>query len=273
MDVYTIWVSDHISLPVTEHTHNSYQFIYCEKGVGKITVGDGEYNAVPGRAYLVKPMVRHSIIPRDTLRLTEVKFTVESESLEKSLAQLPEEFEIDEHVSLRVSLKEVVKEGLADKMYSHEATNSALHLFLIRLLRKHDVKAEHTPWKSFYFDLPKRRESAEDNRDIEFTRVIDYIEKNLSEPISLDELASLAHFEKSYLTVRFKQMWGLSPMKYVNWLRIERAKVLLATTDMSITDIACGVGFGSIHYFSRYFKEKEGITPNEYRAERQKPLL
>jgi len=91
--------------------------------------------------------------------------------------------------------------------------------------------------------------------------------------ISLDELASIAHFEKSYLTVRFKQMWGISPMKYVNLLRIERAKLLLATTDMSITDIACCVGFGSIHYFSRYFKEKEGITPNEYRIERQKPLL
>ena len=56
-------------------------------------------------------------------------------------------------------------------------------------------------------------------------------------------------------------------MQYVSWLRIERAKVLLLTTDMSITDIANEVGFGSIHYFSRFFKEKENITPNEFRKQ------
>lgn len=268
MNVYTIWVSDHISLPVTVHTHNYYQFIYCQKGIGRITIGENEYSAVPGRAYLVRPMVSHGITPNDSLRLVEVKFTVEGDDFNESLEQLPNEFEIDEHLSLRLSLKEIVKEGLAQKMYSNEATNSALMLFLIRLLRKHGVKAVETPCHSFYFDTPKRR-STGDDKDVEFVQVIDYIEKHLSEPISLDDLSSLAHFEKTYLAVRFKEIWGLSPMKYVNWLRIERAKVLLATTDMSVTDIAREVGFGSIHYFSRYFKEKENITPNDYRTERQ----
>ena len=58
-------------------------------------------------------------------------------------------------------------------------------------------------------------------------------------------------------------------MKYVNWVRIERAKILLAVTDKSITDIAEAVGFGSVHYFSRFFKDKEKLTPNDYRLLRK----
>ena len=266
MGVYTIWVSDHISLPVTVHTHNYYQFIYCQRGTGKIKIGKEEYSAIPGRAYLVRPMEEHGIVPSGTLRLLEVKFTADDDAFAKSLLELPAEFEIDEHLSLRLSLKEVVKEGLAQKTYSTEATNAALMLFLIRLLRKNGVSAEESSPHSFYFDTPHRR-GADGDRDVEFVQVIDYIEKHLSEPISLDELSGLLHFEKSYLTVRFKEIWGLSPMRYVNWLRIERAKVLLSTTDMSITDIAREVGFASIHYFSRFFKEKENITPNEFRKQ------
>ena len=65
-------------------------------------------------------------------------------------------------------------------------------------------------------------------------------------------------------------MWGIPPMQYINHLRIERSKVLLAMTDKSATEIALDVGFQSIHYFSRYFKDKEGMTPNEYREKRKK---
>ena len=268
MNVYTIFISDHISLPVTVHTHDYYQFIYCARGVGKIEIGGVQYNAVPGRGYLVKPMEAHGIVPKDSLRLIEVKFTVLGDTFERSLSALPSEFEIDEHPSLRLSLKEVAKEGLSQGSFCSEATNAALLLFIIKLMRRHDVRAEVSSSHSIYFDTPHRMGQNSD-RDVEFVQIIDYIEKHLSEPISLEMLSSLMHFEKSYLTVRFKEIWGLSPMKYVNWLRIERAKELLSTTDMSITDISRSVGFGSIHYFSRYFKEKENTTPNEYRIKRQ----
>ena len=99
-----------------------------------------------------------------------------------------------------------------------------------------------------------------------FEYTVRYIENNLDREITLDELAKTVHFNKSYLIVRFKETWGISPMKYVNYVRIERARELLATTEKSITDIALEVGFSGIHYFSRYFKARVGITPQEYRT-------
>ena len=109
-------------------------------------------------------------------------------------------------------------------------------------------------------------ESIPRNRDTDFLIVLDYIEKHLAEDITLEDLSEIAHFEKAYLITKFKEIWGLSPMKYVNALRIERAKQLLSTTEKSITDIAYETGFGSIHYFTRYFKDSTGITPSEYRT-------
>lgn len=273
MDLRTIWVVDHTSPYVKLHEHNYYQLIYCQKGSGTITVGQTVYNAVPGRAYLVKPMEMHEIAPQDSFRLAEVKFIIRREDLDRCLKQLPTEMSIDENTSLRLTIKDVIREGLADFMYSYEATNAALYLFLIRLLRKNNIDAPHKPWRSFYFDTPKRCVTGEDaERDADFNMLLDYIEHNLSDNITLDSLASKIHFDKSYLTARFKESLGSSPIRYVNHLRIERAKILLATTDDSITQISRTVGFSSIHYFSRYFKEKEGVTPVDYRKQRQKSV-
>ena len=270
MDLRTIWVSDHASPTISLHSHNYYQMIYCQKGTGSITIGDCVYQATPGCLYLIQPMVEHAIHPQDTFRLAEVKFVIRREDLDNSLKQLPVEMEIDKHTPLRLSMKDVIREGLTDLTYSYEATNAALYLFLIRLLRNQNIDVAHKPWRRFYFDTPKRRSVGEDGeRDADFNMLLEYIEHNLSECITLDSLAQRAHFDKSYLTARFKESMGASPMRYVSHLRMERAKVLLATTDDSITQIARAVGFSSVHYFSRYFKEKEGMAPIEYRQQRQ----
>jgi AraC-like DNA-binding protein len=57
----------------------------------------------------------------------------------------------------------------------------------------------------------------------------------------------------------------MTPILYLNWIRIEKAKDLLENTDTSISEISELIGFQSIHYFSRYFKKKENCTPTEYR--------
>ena len=273
MGIRTIWVSDHISPRVYPHEHNYYQLIYCQKGSGTISIDGEVYTAIPGHLYLVPPMKEHEIQPPDALRLAEVKFVVRRDDLDECLKKLPVMMPIDESTSLRLTMKDVIREGLEDNIYSYEATNAALYLFLIRLIRKAGIDAPHKPWRSFYFDTPRRRTPGEDGeRDADFAMLLDYIEHNLSDHITLDSLAARVHFDKSYLTARFKDSLGASPMRYVNHLRMERAKTLLSTTDDSITQIAKAVGFSSIHYFSRFFKEKEGVTPIEYREQRQKSL-
>ncbi len=266
MNIRALWISDHFILPVMRHAHDYYQLIYCYRGTGEIEIGSSVYTARPGYAYFIRPGMHHSITPCDRMRVSEIKFELASEELEAATAMLPEEMDIDEHVSLRLSIKEIVKEGMSGALFSHEATNASLALFLIRLLREQKIKVENMGLQSYYFNHTPGTESIPRNRDTDFLIVLDYIEKHLAEDITLEDLSEIAHFEKAYLITKFKEIWGLSPMKYVNALRIERAKQLLSTTEKSITDIAYETGFGSIHYFTRYFKDSTGITPSEYRT-------
>ena len=274
MPVSTIWVSDHIVVSIDKHAHDYFQLMYCQGGSGEIQIGDTVYSAIAGHAYLASPMQEHAIIQKDRLHLIEIKFTVDDDIILQGLKRLPTEFSIDDDLLLRLAFTEIKREALSHALYSHESTNAALKLFLLRLIRQtYSQKQDYGQTSQNCFFNVGEKSGKEKNTDIDLVKILDYIETHLSEQITLNDLTNLVHLDKSYLIARFKKMWGVPPMQYINHLRIERSKVLLAMTDKSATEIALEVGFQSIHYFSRYFKEKEGLTPNEYREERKKYLL
>lgn len=97
-------------------------------------------------------------------------------------------------------------------------------------------------------------------------RVLGYIEENISSPLSVDALASVAHLQKNYFIRMFRDDLGLPPMKYVTARRIEIGKNLLARSEASVSEIASLTGFGDVFHFSRSFKERTGFTPTAFRA-------
>jgi AraC-like DNA-binding protein len=75
----------------------------------------------------------------------------------------------------------------------------------------------------------------------------------------------------SYSTFRrdFKRQTGLSPLQYHLLLKIEKAKELLINTELKAKEIAYKLGFDSDYYFCRLFKQKTGISPAQFRAQRR----
>ncbi|MGG4036111.1 AraC family transcriptional regulator [Paenibacillus cisolokensis] len=94
--------------------------------------------------------------------------------------------------------------------------------------------------------------------------VVRYMESRLDQQLTVEEMAKVAHYHPNYFIHVFKQFTGLSPIQYVNSLRIERAKRWLAATDMTVSEIAEQLGM-SLYYFSRLFKEQTGFSPTAYR--------
>jgi YesN/AraC family two-component response regulator len=86
------------------------------------------------------------------------------------------------------------------------------------------------------------------------------------EEITLSTLAARFNRNASYISRLFRQNVGQTFTEYLHSLRIGRATGLLATTSMSITDIAMEVGFDQSRTFTRVFKEIKGMTPKQYRA-------
>ena len=98
----------------------------------------------------------------------------------------------------------------------------------------------------------------------------DYIELHCEEKLRIKELAANAGYTEYYLSKRFKQETGLTINDYIKFTKIERAKMLLCTTDMDIGDIAEVLCFSSRGYFGEVFAQVVGITPTKYRKENQR---
>ena len=227
MSAHAIWVSDHIIVSTDVHKHDFYQLMYCRGGSGEILIDNVLYPAIAGNAYIARPMESHALIQKDRLHLIEVKFTIDDTLPLRELDRLPAEFSIDDNLLLRLAFAEIKREGLSRLLYSHESTNAALELFLLRLIRQtHAQNADdEKTLQNCFFNTEERRD--EDKRsDIDLVKILDYIETHLSEQITLKDLTKLVHFDKSYLIARFKRIFGVPPMQYINLLRIERAKVL-----------------------------------------------
>ena len=96
-------------------------------------------------------------------------------------------------------------------------------------------------------------------------QAIEYIDHHLSQSIKLEDLATHVGISKFHFSRLFKKSLGLSPHQYVMQQRIELAKQLLLTSNMSISDVALECGFNSHAHMGKYFRQIVGITPKAYR--------
>ena len=97
---------------------------------------------------------------------------------------------------------------------------------------------------------------------------VEYIHENYTSPeLKISDLCLLCDVSEPYFRKIFKASYGVSPVKYVNDLKIRYAKELLRAALMPITRIAELSGFGDPAYFSREFKKSVGVAPSEYTAQ------
>ncbi|MCV3274269.1 helix-turn-helix transcriptional regulator [Roseobacter sinensis] len=96
-------------------------------------------------------------------------------------------------------------------------------------------------------------------------RVTDFITDHLADQITLTQLSDIAGLSVFHFCRAFKKSTGLAPYKFQTARRIEKAKLLLDTTDFTITDIAPMVGYETPQAFARMFRQMVGQTPTVYR--------
>jgi AraC family transcriptional regulator len=98
-------------------------------------------------------------------------------------------------------------------------------------------------------------------------RLIEYIEENIGDDLSLERMAAEVGVSPLYLARAFKAAVGQSPHRYVLERRLERAKELLRGTDTPIVDVALTTGFSSQSHLSNWFLRQVGVSPAVYRRE------
>ena len=120
------------------------------------------------------------------------------------------------------------------------------------------------------------REMGEMNNDSRIPSIIDeaklYMAQNFTNPnLMLQDVAREVNMSKSRLSTLFSQQNGQTFTEYLLYLRLNKAKELLRSTNYKSTQIASETGYNDAHYFSYIFKKNIGMTPSEYRAQYQNP--
>ena len=96
--------------------------------------------------------------------------------------------------------------------------------------------------------------------------IISYINAHLSEHISADDVARAAALSKYHFLREFKKLTGMTLVSFINNLRCEKARSLLSSGDMPVSEVCSSCGFENSSYFTRVFRDNAGMTPSEYRS-------
>ncbi len=97
--------------------------------------------------------------------------------------------------------------------------------------------------------------------------LLDYVHTNYQQPLTVDTIAQSIPLNKNKCTHLFKQYTTLSPINYLIDFRLNKAKELLQTTDLSVSEICYAVGFNNLSYFITTFKKKYRCTPLKFRQQ------
>jgi AraC family transcriptional regulator len=101
--------------------------------------------------------------------------------------------------------------------------------------------------------------------DRRLRRAIEFMSDNCGRELSLAEIAGAAYLSEFHFARLFKKTTGATPHAYLASLRIERARRLLAESDLPIAEVGAEVGYASQSHFTKIFREATGMTPKAFR--------
>ncbi len=121
----------------------------------------------------------------------------------------------------------------------------------------------HAMYHDFIYRVHYLRSNPGYSRAVQ--KCCDYIELSLNQRIRTADLAALVGYTEYYLTEKFKKETGQSLSSYIRYAKVERARVLLESSDLCIRDISEQLAFNTVNYFIQCFRDTTGYTPAQYR--------
>ncbi|WP_330949278.1 AraC family transcriptional regulator [Virgibacillus sp. MG-45] len=237
----------------TQHTHHFTELFYIVKGKGAFVLPQKEIPIKENDLVIINPNVEHTekSNPQDSLEYIAL-------GIEGLAFSLPKEmdssvglytYQGDRKDMLFYLQKLLVEVQHGDAEYEIVCQN-IIEILIVKLRREKNFKVEQIETKNV-------------NKAVAFA--MHYINQNYRDNITLDKLAKVAHINKYYLAHSFKKDMGVSPIDYLNKIRVHEAQILLETTDYPISYIAEIIGFSSQSFFAQAFKRSTNETPSSYR--------
>lgn len=142
-------------------------------------------------------------------------------------------------------------------------------VYILKCERLNDIPAVHQLQYNMIMDFTEQigQSKLPEGLSSEIYQCIQFISQHTNENIGVDDLANHIHRSRSYVSRKFKEELGFNISTFIMHCKLEEAKSLLTYTNKSLSEISNYLCFANQSYFQRVFKEKYGITPNEYRKQ------
>jgi AraC-like DNA-binding protein len=253
-----------------EHTHNFYEMVVILEGTGVQIINGSAFSLHPGMVFLIQDEDRHAF--RDCHGLVLYNILSDGNQLREWL------------VDLRALPGYQYLFLVEPRFFGHEAARPFLtldhgELTQVRILletmereQRHREGGFGLALQGLFFQLAtivvrsyQRRADSGSGKLNRIAAALAKMQRELDQPLSVASLADECNLSVRQFHRLFHQIQGMGPLEWLTRLRVERAELLLARTDDTVTQIAALVGCPDPNYFSRLFRRVVGTSPGNYR--------
>lgn len=253
------------------HWHNELELIYIASGSCMYRTARREYRLCAGDAIYLNPGILHALEPLEENTVSYANL------FDRTFLTGTDGSYFDLHYAVPVIRQKKIE---AVPIY-HNAEGTKPVLDLIR--QTITVCRDEPPffaltlrsliseiWGYLYQRVqqaePQQTEAQVELNDVRVKQMLLYIMEHYQSRISIADLAGFANISERECYRLFRQYLRQTPNLFLQSYRIQRAKNLLRTTGMPVSEVSSAAGFESISYFSKIFKRLTNLTPSEYRA-------
>ena len=254
--------------PQKNHVHVTHELNFLCHGYQGLTVENRNYTMCPGDLLVLPAGLEHSIHSDESLPYQRIRLHMPSHFAAILAGDDPAMKRIDQKLfsgrewvirfpavtSARVQeLMERMVEEEESRLEGWEAgLRACAELVALSTVRHLDCALSPED-----IAAPRHRH--------DMNLIIHFLEEHYSEPITLTGMAEIFNINASVLSRNFKRVTGVAPMLFLNRIRVAQAKKRMEEGEYKLENVAREVGYNSLIYFSRVFKQLNGISPSQYR--------
>jgi len=229
------------------------QLMFTVSGCGRVRCGENEYRLPVGTGVILPEWIPHEYFSEGESDWGLCWLIFSGEGIGKTL----EHYGFDGSSPVKLS-SPILMEDIFDRCSGIIRSKDSMCIYKAAPLLCEMIN-------ELYFSARKSGTEESGERDF-LSAVKEYIDKNFSSDITLDELASISGVGREYFCTLFRRKTGMRPFEYIASIRIREAKRLLAYTELPVAEIGKRVGFSDKSYFGHVFKRYAGMPPTAFRG-------